>query len=109
MSSTGKPLMSHYTQAHANEEVARVATFHKKLMHCYQCERCRHWHLAPGSAYEQPRECGTCQGRDGLFKHLYETESDAEQAICRLETTRYVRLRVYECPYEPGFHLTSRY
>lgn len=50
--------------------------------------------------------CG-CTKRDGEAKRRYSTRSDAESTRLYILSQRGVRLRVYECPEGPGYHLTS--
>lgn len=48
-----------------------------------------------------------CKGKDGKTKKLYATYKEAIENARYCEKTRGVRLRVYECPEERGWHLTS--
>jgi hypothetical protein len=50
--------------------------------------------------------CG-CTGRDGRPKRLYPSRVEALNCAAYLLETQGVRLRVYECPYCSGYHLTS--
>ena len=51
------------------------------------------------------KEC-TCCGKDGKRKMLYSTESEALIAAKR-RSKKKIPLRVYQCPDECGYHLTS--
>lgn len=46
-----------------------------------------------------------CKGKDGKTKKLYATYKEAIENARYCEKTRGVRLRVYECPEERGWHL----
>jgi hypothetical protein len=51
--------------------------------------------------------CPHCTGRDGRPKRLYSSEEEARRTARHVERTRGVRLRVYQCDWTWGWHLTS--
>ena len=54
------------------------------------------------------RCCSACTGADGSPKRSYASEAEARSTAAFLEVKRHVRLRVYACPWEEFWHLTSQ-
>ena len=52
-------------------------------------------------------DCPYCTDRNGRAKRLYPTEDDARRTAAHVQQTRGVELRVYQCDYTWGYHLTS--
>jgi hypothetical protein len=51
-------------------------------------------------------KCPHCFGRNGEAKDIYKTQKIAEDAACHIENERRIRLKVYPCPHNNGWHLT---
>ena len=105
---TGTPLHSYPSQCEAEEASVYVFNKHNKQMKPYKCSHCGTWHLAPLNRHTPSDTCSFCLDSNGRAKELYRTEHDALRRAEILLDERGVRLRVYECPHQAGWHLTSR-
>ncbi|MCY0965164.1 hypothetical protein [Parathalassolituus penaei] len=73
----------------------------------YLCDRCNHWHLCPQDRYTPSATCHYCTDGNGRPKQLYLTyESAQKRAHLRYQEDG-VRLNVYECCHNRGWHLTK--
>lgn len=52
--------------------------------------------------------CRRCTGADGKLKKTYDSRFDAQETADSLAVTEEVKLRVYECPAQRGWHLTKQ-
>ena len=73
----------------------------------YQCDKCNYWHLAPADRQTPSRKCHSCTDSYGRRKDLYETKEGAELRAEILYEEKGMRLTVYECPNNRGWHLTK--
>jgi len=51
--------------------------------------------------------CCDCTDKNGESKNLYIEKYEAEEQIEYALLTREIKLNMYECPTEKGWHLTS--
>jgi|JI8StandDraft_1071087.scaffolds.fasta_scaffold522269_1 hypothetical protein len=68
----------------------------------YRCDSCGAWHLCPATRHTPGHHCCYCS------KQAYSSMEAAERRARILGDERGTQLRVYECPYGEGWHLTSR-
>jgi len=107
---TGKPVTCYVTKEEAEESAAYIA---KKVnprlkLTAYKCSKCGYYHLSPADRKIESTTCNRCTDSNGKPKQLYKTKADAlKRAQFRKEETG-IKLYVYACPYNHGFHLTHK-
>ena len=52
-------------------------------------------------------KCQHCEGADGKPKNSYESEEAADSTAEHIRSNGGPKLRSYECPWSPGWHLTK--
>lgn len=102
MSRQGKPLSAYPTETSAFEGAAYVQNRYGNKMKPYRCQKCSLWHLSPEVRSTPNHHCNGCS------KLAYDSEEAAERRAEILSQEQGVSLRVYWCPYDEGWHLTSR-
>jgi hypothetical protein len=107
--STGRPLMAYASEYEAKYQAEYSARVHQTTLSAYRCRTCSCWHLAPRLSRVVLGECYQCCGRDGRSKVIYPTEDDAMESARRIGANGGESLRVYECRYSEGWHLTSKW
>lgn len=98
----GKPRRSFLERQSAAEGARYVLEVYGHSMEPYRCHRCGSWHLSPAERHTPCHYCHDCD------KQAYNSEVSAERQALILEREQGILLRVYECPYGEGWHLTSR-
>lgn len=98
----GKPRRAYPNQLLADEGALRALQIFGNRMVPYHCDRCGSWHLCPANRHTPGHHCYDCS------KQAYASESAAELRAIILEREQGTSLRVYECPYGEGWHLTSK-
>jgi len=98
----GKPRRAYPNRSSAEEGARHVLLVYSKRMVPYRCDRCGAWHLCPEGRHTPGHHCYGCR------KQAYDSEEGAERRALIVEEERGVRLRVYRCPSNGGWHLTSR-
>ncbi|MCB9746564.1 MAG: hypothetical protein H6741_24380 [Alphaproteobacteria bacterium] len=101
ISRKGTPLRAYPDQRSGDAAAERATRRFGERMLAYCCQRCRSWHLCPARRQTPSHDCDYCD------KRSYETEGGAERRAAIIEAERGKPLRVYECPYGDGWHLTS--
>lgn len=104
---TGKPLSEYFSENEAQDAAMYVNEAHDCDMVPYNCKKCGMWHLSPRDRHTPSEKCSNCTDGDGKPKRIYRTREDAERRAEILKRERSVQLRVYECPYNNGYHLTK--
>ena len=104
---TGMPLKKYYSDSEAHEAVLYVKYTHDKEMEQYLCNKCGFWHLSPVSRATPSHKCIHCTGGNGMSKDTYHSKQDALVRSGIIYDERNIRLSVYPCPYEDGWHLTK--
>lgn len=102
LTSQGKSRRSYASREWAEESARYTLNTYGKRTVPYHCERCRAWHLCPASRYTPGHHCDSCS------KQAYVSERAAELRALILEREQGAILRVYECPEDQGWHLTSK-
>jgi hypothetical protein len=74
----------------------------------YKCDNCNEWHLSPIDRSTKSTACDICTDSNGYYKDLYSTQDDAQQRANILHEERGVNLKIYECEYYDGWHLTKQ-
>ncbi|WP_348720672.1 hypothetical protein [uncultured Alcanivorax sp.] len=107
MSKLGEPLTEYEYEVQAESAANYINTIYGNDLIPYDCTKCSYWHLTPKSRHTPSRTCDYCTSSSGEPKSLYETREGAEKRAEILAKQGTPNLRVYECPYENGWHLTS--
>lgn len=100
--SRGKPRRAYSNQRLAEEGARHALEAYGNRMVPYHCNQCGSWHLCPVYRHTPGHYCHDCE------KQAYVSESAAERRALILEREQETFLRVYECPYGEGWHLTSK-
>lgn len=98
----GKPRKCYGDELSADIAAQHVLATHRKTVVSYSCRGCGAWHLTPKERYTPSHFCGQCG------KKAYDAEHFAQLRAELREHEGAGPLRVYECPYGDGWHLTSR-
>ena len=103
-----RSLTLYYTKSEADDG-ARYAksTYHKEMV-SYKCSSCGYYHLAPANRNTPlaTKRCN-CVDRNGSSKDLYISKSSAEKRAKILLSENGVKLSVYKCVEERGYHLSK--
>lgn len=104
---TGEPLKSYQYHSAAQHGADHAKIYYGHSMVPYQCDRCDYWHLCPEERHTPSETCSYCTSSAGKPKQLYATyEAAKKRADCLWQENR-VKLDVYECRYQFGWHLTK--
>ena len=107
MSKQGEPLTEYEFAFQAEDAADYINTIYGNDLIPYDCTKCRYWHLTPKSRHTPSRTCDYCTSASGEPKTLYETRKGADRRANILAEQGAPILRVYECPHDNGWHLTS--
>ena len=103
----GKPRACYPTQEHALAAANYAKFAYRNAMVPYLCDQCHSWHLCPKDRHTPSKTCTSCTDGNGRPKQLYLTyEAAKKRAQLRYEEDG-VRLNVYECCHNHGWHLTK--
>lgn len=105
---TGQPLAAYEFEFEAESAAENSSLFSEQSLTYYRCSRCDHWHLTPKNRYTPSRPCEFCTAGSGGAKELYQTKAGAECRATIIRRESHIHLRVYECPYQTGWHLTKQ-
>jgi len=103
----GEPLSYYYSEYEASEAASHVWYQLNLDLSPYQCSKCGYWHLSPKNRQTPSRECIYCTDSNGEHKELYETEEAAKLRAEIIEEEQGIKLKVYKCPKQEGWHLTK--
>lgn len=104
---TGNALTEYDTVLDAEMAADYISRTYANELSPYQCKKCGKWHLSLKSRQTPSRTCEYCTDGNGSNKELYETESGAENRAKILLDEVGIRLKVYKCPLQEGWHLTK--
>lgn len=102
LNAQGKPRRAYVNHQRAEDGACHALNTYGNRMVPYHCKQCGSWHLCPANRHTPGHYCHGC------LKQAYVSENAAELRASILEQERGPLLRVYECPYNEGWHLTSR-
>jgi hypothetical protein len=105
---TGEPLAAYESEYEAWSSADHASLFYGQDFTYYQCQRCQHWHLTPKQRYTPSKPCEFCTDGSGDTKELYSTRKGAVARAEIIGRESHIHLRVYECPYQTGWHLTKQ-
>lgn len=105
---TGRPLAAYEFEFEAESSAEHANLFSGQHFAYYRCRRCHHWHLTAKDRHTPSRPCDFCTDSSGSTKELYETKANAEVRADIIRRENHIHLRVYECPYQAGWHLTKQ-
>jgi len=104
---TGKPLSEYTSEYDAQVGADHAHSKWGKNLVPYKCCNCSMWHLAPPNRITPSRDCKFCCDSCGKTKQLYDTYESARKRASIIFKEKGVNLNSYECPYQPGWHLTK--
>jgi hypothetical protein len=104
---TGSPLNEYRYRGDAEKHARFLRTEHGTEFVPYQCGRCGLWHLSPAERQTPSRPCSFCRDHNGHAKDLYASENAAKKRAEIIFRERGIRLKVYRCPSQTGWHLSS--
>jgi hypothetical protein len=104
---TKKPLTAYYSQSSAQEAANFVKQNYNNSMLPYRCDKCDLWHIAPQDRHTPSEKCNRCTSANGASKDLYKNKNDAIKRAAILKNERGIKLTVYKCPRNFGWHLTK--
>lgn len=105
--SNGKPLSEFYSREEAIDQANYVKSRYREDLTPYRCDRCGLWHLGLKSRETKSEPCKLCRDSYGRRKELYYSFESAKRRADILEREKSVRLIVYKCPHQEGWHLTK--
>lgn len=73
----------------------------------YLCKNCEKWHLAPKLRSTPSRPCTACADSSGKYKQSFASKNDAQTRATIIFKEKKVRLKIYPCPHNNGWHLTK--
>ncbi|PHQ83303.1 MAG: hypothetical protein COB58_01975 [Thalassobium sp.] len=104
---TGEPLKFYQYHSAAQQAADHAKFYYGRVMVPYQCDHCDYWHLCPEDRHTPSETCHYCTSSEGKPKQLYATyEAAKKRADCLLQEKR-IKLDVYECRHQQGWHLTK--
>jgi len=103
----GEPLSQYYSEYEANEGASYIKQKHGLDLVPYDCPKCGYWHLSPIDRQTPSKECIYCTDSHGKHKELYETEETAKIRAEIIKEEQGIKLKVYKCPKQEGWHLTK--
>jgi len=103
----GEPLSQYSSEYEAKESASHIRQKHGLDLSPYQCSKCGYWHLSPTDRQTPSKECMYCADSHGKHKELYETEAAAKTRAEIIEKEQGIKLKVYKCPEQDGWHLTK--
>lgn len=103
----GKPLTEYSSESEAREAALFANASYKRHLSPYLCTVCGKWHLSPLNRQTPSEKCTNCAGNDGSPKDAYRSEADAKRRASLIRKESGVSLRVYECKFGNGWHLTK--
>ena len=74
--------------------------------HIVECEKDEKINLPTLNTQISEQNC-SCEDIHGNHKNLYPSQKDAQQEIKYLLETKSLKLYIYPCPHEKGWHLTK--
>jgi len=106
-SRNGNALTEYFTEAQAEDSALYIKNTYGKVMVPYCCKQCGRWHLSPQDRQTPSTTCSYCLDSHQQHKELYHTENDALRRANIIQEAKGIQLRVYECPWQQGWHLTK--
>ena len=103
----GEPLSQYSSEYEARDGASHVKYKYGLDLAPYLCSKCGYWHLSPKERQTPSKECTYCTDSNGKHKELYETEEAAKTRAEIIEEEQGIKLKVYKCPNQDGWHLTK--
>lgn len=104
---TGQLLKTYQCKFSADQAANQTSLTLGKAMVSYQCDRCSYWHLCPEERHTPSETCHYCTSGEGKPKQLYTSYQSAKRRANCLFHEKKLRLSIYECRYQHGWHLTK--
>lgn len=106
---SGKPLSVYFTEFEAQWAAEYSEVNYGNALKPYECNKCGYWHLSPSNRVTPSKKCDWCTGSDGYPKDTYRTRKEASNRADIIYEEQGILLKVYECRYGLGWHLTKRF
>jgi len=103
----GEPRAEYYSEYEAQSGADYEKITHGADLVPYKCSECDKWHLSPKNRQTPSITCNYCKDSKGNYKELYATEEIARQRAKILEEEQGIKLRIYPCDHNHGYHLTK--
>lgn len=104
---SGKPLSFYYTEFESQIAAEYSKNIYGNELTPYECQRCSYWHLSPKARMTPSKKCNWCTAADGEYKNSYRTIKEARLRAKIIYEEQGIDLKVYECKYGEGWHLTK--
>jgi len=105
----GEPLSVYLSKIEAERSAAHEKIRNRELeLVPYLCHKCGEYHLSPKDKQTPCKLCSDCIDSNGNPKELYETLEAARRRAIIIRNTRGIKLSIYHCHYQQGYHLTKR-
>lgn len=104
---SGEPLTEYYDEHDAIYAAEYSKEVYGNDLVPYRCNKCERWHLSPKSRQTPSKKCDICTGGDGEPKDSYRTKLEAKARANILFDEQGISLKVYQCRYGNGWHLTK--
>ena len=104
--SNGQPLTEYPSEATALEAAKYASKQYRSDLVPYRCSRCDYWHLSPRSRNTPSDGCSFCTSSNGEPKASYRSKRDAVRRAQIIREEKGLKLKVYACPHNRGWHLT---
>ena len=106
-STKGTPLSAYCSLPEAEQAADYANITYKSNLVPYKCAKCKDWHLSPADRQTPSKTCTDCISANGKPKELYTLQKDAKARAKILNKEQQVKLYIYKCPYNSGWHLTK--
>ncbi|MFT4926116.1 MAG: hypothetical protein ACI8WB_002214 [Phenylobacterium sp.] len=104
---SGEPLTEYYFEHDAQEAAEYSKEYYGNDLVPYHCDKCDKWHLSPKRRQTPSKKCDRCTAGDGHPKDSYNSKNDARTRADILFAENGINLKVYQCKYDNGWHLTK--
>lgn len=107
-SKVNKNALTQYdSEFEADNDVEFIRTHYNNKLTPYNCNRCGFWHLTPTNRQTPSKACLSCFDGNGDTKQAYDSKLNAKQRAKILLEEQGRKLRVYQCKFGNGWHLTK--
>ena len=105
---SGQPLSQYFDEHEAQNAAEYSKENHNNDLIPYKCDKCGFWHLSPKNRQTPSQKCNVCTAGDGTPKDTYRSYQEANTRSNIIYHEQGVELKVYECRFGNGWHLTKQ-